>query len=395
MRYLTVIMIYAALLASATSAQGAPGENCQNTSELAIVGKNKGDKPEDFRFQLGESLSIKATGDCLKKVQDEWSKTTALTLYFDGEPIADLKSPPQQLEIGKELLLEFSLVRDAESDANRQAWDRLFKKKHEYEMTIQPALAIGKELPLVMQSVPPLEFYVATNTRIYATLVAGLALLVVTYWYLVRYTKMLRDAGTNYYSLGKSQMAFWGLLVVLSFSGVWFLTGTMERIPPQALILLGISGATGLSAVVIGTSKKAEVQTNITEAQTKLTQLQHEKRELEEQKQNDPAGFSQASKLRLAAIEPDIASKSKEVADMSKQIRAGESKGFWRDICDDGNGASFHRLQVVIWTMVLGAIFVQTVAQVMSMPEFPQTLLTLMGISNVTYLGFKIPEKQA
>jgi hypothetical protein len=302
-----------------------------------------------------------------------------------------LKSPPQ-LDIGKGLFLDFSLVRDAESDANRHAWDRLFKK-HEYEMTVQPALAIGKGLPLVVQ--PGIKFYVATNERINGTLVAGLALLVVTYWYLVRYTKMLRDAGTNYYSLGKSQMAFWGLLVVLSFSGVWFLTGTMERIPPQALILLGISGATGLSAVVIGTSKKGEVQTNVTEAQTELTQLQQEKRELEEQKQKDPAGFSQASKLRLAAIEPEINSKSKEVADMSKQIRPGESKGFWRDICDDGNGASFHRLQVVIWTMVLGAIFVQTVAQVMSMPEFPQTLLTLMGISNVTYLGFKIPEKQA
>ncbi|MGH9959612.1 MAG: hypothetical protein ACREBC_21205, partial [Pyrinomonadaceae bacterium] len=138
----------------------------------------------------------------------------------------------------------------------------------------------------------------------------------------------------------------------------------MERIPPQALILLGISGATGLSAVVIGTNKKSEVQTNIAEAKTKLAQLQQEKAELDEHKQNDPASVSQASELRSAAIEPEIDSKSKEITDMSKQIKAGESEGFWRDICDDGNGASFHRLQVVIWTMILGGIFVQTVAQV-------------------------------
>ncbi|MGH9959611.1 MAG: hypothetical protein ACREBC_21200 [Pyrinomonadaceae bacterium] len=91
--------------------------------------------------------------------------------------------------------------------------------EQEYLMTIQPALAVGKELPLVVQSVQPLQFYVATDKRIYATLIAGLALLVVTYWYLAQHTKMLRDADTNYYSLGKSQMAFWGLLVVLSFSG--------------------------------------------------------------------------------------------------------------------------------------------------------------------------------
>ena len=69
------------------------------------------------------------------------------------------------------------------------------------------------------------------------------------------------------------------------------------------------------------------------------------------------------------------------------------SAGFWQDICDDGNGLSFHRLQVVIWTAVLGVVFVGSVSRTMSMPEFSDTLLTLLGISNGTYLGFKIPEK--
>ncbi len=46
-----------------------------------------------------------------------------------------------------------------------------------------------------------------------------------------------------------------------------------------------------------------------------------------------------------------------------------------------------------LWTIVLGMVFVGAVRQVMSMPEFPETLLVLMGISNATYLGFKIPEK--
>lgn len=380
MRCLTVIVLYM-LLASFASlyAQGALGEESENNSEFSIVGKNEGNKSEGFRFQMGESLQIKATGELVKKVETEWGKTKLLTLYFDGERIADLKSPPQQVEAGKELLLNFALVRNAESDANRQAWDRLFKKKHEYRMTIQPSLAIGNDLPLVVQSSQPFQFYVALDWAIWLTLGVGLVILLASYWCLARKTKMLCDADTNYYSLGKSQMAFWGLLVVLSFAGVWILTGTMERIPPQALILLGISGATGLSAVVIGNSKKAEIQ-------TKLTELRQEEQKLQEQQANAPPAFSQASKDRLAAIKPEIVSKS-------KQLEAGQSKGFWRDICDDGNGASFHRLQVVIWTMVLGAVFVRTVAQVMSMPEFPETLLTLLGISNATYLGFKIPEK--
>jgi hypothetical protein len=50
-------------------------------------------------------------------------------------------------------------------------------------------------------------------------------------------------------------------------------------------------------------------------------------------------------------------------------------------------------VQVVIWTLVLGAVFVRSVLQTISMPEFPETLLVLMGISNATYLGFKTAEK--
>ena len=36
-----------------------------------------------------------------------------------------------------------------------------------------------------------------------------------------------------------------------------------------------------------------------------------------------------------------------------------QSAGFWQRICNDGNGMSVHRLQVVIWTVVLGAVFIR------------------------------------
>jgi hypothetical protein len=374
----TVLNIFLASLAP-VFAQDTSDVKSANRSECAVVGANQGNKPEDFRFRMGGSLQIKATGDLVKKIETEWGKTKSLKLYFDGENIADLQSPPQRVEAGKELLLDFALVRDAENDVNRQAWDRLFKKQHGYLMTIQLSVGIGNDLPLVVQSFQPFQFYVASGSAILLTLVSALVSLLVSYYCLVKRTKMLYDAGTTCYSLGKSQMAFWGLLVLFSFAGVWILTGTMERIPPQALILLGISGATGLSAVVIGNNKRAETK-------TKLAQLQQEKQNLKEQEVNSSTAFPQASKDRLAAIEPDI-------SELSKQLDAGASKGFWRDICNDGNGASFHRLQVVIWTLVLGATFIQAVAKMMSMPEFSETLLSLLGISNATYIGFKIPEK--
>jgi hypothetical protein len=49
---------------------------------------------------------------------------------------------------------------------------------------------------------------------------------------------------------------------------------------------------------------------------------------------------------------------------------------------------------MVVWTLVLGLVFVHSVWQRVSMPEFSSTLLALMGVSGGTYVGFKIPEKQ-
>jgi hypothetical protein len=385
-------MLWFVLLAAGSplAAQTSTGEGPESQPECFIVAKTQGKVPENFRFRLGQPLQVKVSGSLLDKVRTEWRQTKPIALYFDGEHISDLKSPPQLDETGKAVVLNFTLIRDAQNDANRRAWDSLFRKQGKYQMTLQPALGIGSELPMPVHSDLPFQFYVASSGAIWLILLAGVTILLIAYWYLVKKTRMLRDTGTNYYSLGKSQMAFWGLLVVLSFVGVWILTGTMERIPPQALILLGISGATGLSSVVIGNSKRTELQAKLDDKLAKLAELQQEQQKLQAQQAAAP---SQAATDRLAAIAAEMDTREKEMTALSKQLEPGESAGFWRDICDDGSGASFHRLQVVIWTLVLGTVFVHTVARMMSMPEFPDTLLTLMGISNATYLGFKIPEK--
>lgn len=230
------------------------------------------------------------------------------------------------------------------------------------------ALAIGNNLPEPVSSARTFQFYIASITAVISVLGIGILAFLATFYGLVKNPSILRDEKDGQYSLGKSQMAFWGLLVMLTFVGVWLLTGTMERIPPQVLILLGISGTTGLGAVVIGENKKTAVR--------RLQEEQH----LLESKQND------TTTDRLAVIRSTLKK-------LTESSQPASSAGFWRDICDDGNGMSFHRLQVVLWTIVLGIVFVWSVAQALSMPEFSETLLVLMGISNGTYLGFKIPER--
>lgn len=66
---------------------------------------------------------------------------------------------------------------------------------------------------------------------------------------------------------------------------------------------------------------------------------------------------------------------------------------FLADILGDENGVCFDRLQMAVWTVVLGLVFVIEVVNDLNMPDFSPTLLGLMGISSGTYIGFKLPGK--
>ena len=247
-------------------------------SELTIVGKKK--QEPTFRFKMGESLKIKATGSAAASIREELAKPTgakAVTLYLDDVRMTGLTVSASEVEAGKQLLLSIHLARNSHDDDNRKAWDTLLTKQEGYLMTPPVALAVGNKLPVAVQSAPPdppFQFYIVSDPAIWWSLGIGLVIFLVAYYLLVKSRTALRDMKDGPYSLGKSQMAFWGLLVVLTFAGVWVLADTMERIPPQVLILLGISGATGLSAVVIGENKKVGKQSEIHNAITKLQEEQ-------------------------------------------------------------------------------------------------------------------------
>jgi hypothetical protein len=111
---------------------------------------------------------------------------------------------------------------------------------------------------------------------------------------------------------------------------------------------------------------------------------------------------------KLAGITPEIAlvvagEKGQKIAardaaekrgkELAGNLKTSTSKGFWSDVLSDEEGIQFHRFQIVVWTTVLGVVFLHAVWVRLAMPEFDATLLALMGISSGTYLGFKIPEK--
>ena len=137
------------------------------------------------------------------------------------------------------------------------------------------------------------------------------------------------------------------------------------------VLLIGISGATGLGSVLIN-SKPAQAAQPVQAAQP-------------------PQPVEAAQPAQVA--QPVQAAQPAQLPHPSPFHSFIETMSRWfTDIISDGKGVSFQRLQVVIWTLILGFVFAWTVANTCSMPEFENTLLVLMGISNGLYLGFKIPE---
>lgn len=149
------------------------------------------------------------------------------------------------------------------------------------------------------------------------------------------------------FSLGRSQLAFWTVIVISSFIYVFLKCSTSQHfdIPnlnDVNLALLGIAAGTTLISKTIDNS------------------------------QRDAQGD--------AVPQQDY-----------------PSKGFFIDIISDEKGVSIHRLQNVTWTVVVGAIYIGYVANHPQLPDstiITTQLLALMGISTGAYLGLKINENQ-
>jgi len=69
------------------------------------------------------------------------------------------------------------------------------------------------------------------------------------------------------------------------------------------------------------------------------------------------------------------------------------SQGFFNDLISEGGDPEIARLQMLVWNFMLGIIFIwQSVFQ-WTMPTFDPTVMTLLGISSATYVGFKFVPK--
>lgn len=380
--------------------------------------ENVKNDPERKRAGLEDILVVRVSNlqglindaKCLDEKKQKKPPATCqeqqLALYLNGRKINGLvpESGAPEIENGT---LQFHLKRELEK--NDEIWADLlgaprisFDDEMFYRSNTQVSVGLENGYAL------PTEVKDFQLTRIrqgwFWVSLVGILLLLVVLILLARKTDILRDFGPPVellnakhkpvrkpLSLGRCQMAFWFLLVIASFLFIWRVTGAIDIITPSVLGLIGIGAGTALGSAAIDINKRGEAANRLAALRAEEQTLKSEVAELDAKTNVTPAPAD------LSALQQARTEKQNRLNLVTSQAAAltpgapASSRGILSDLLKDENGYSFHRLQMFVWTLVLGVIFMVSVWRRVSMPDFPTTLLALMGISAGTFIGFKIP----
>lgn len=388
----------------AVSAAGSPLATCGSAQAVAGVGSPPANPPRTV--YLGDYVTIWVCHADAFLAEAE-AHEQKITLYVNG---VDTHNEPAAVD-GDAGSVTFVLDRN---DENKKLWslllyDPLFEPKE----TIAAGIGKGGDRPLPRAAgantrLALRKLWVDWTTWIWLAVLVAVVVILILY---AQRTDLLREGPTlggvrQPYSLARTQMAWWFVLVVIGYVFIWLATGDRDSIPGSLLGLLGISAATALAAVAIaapggraGTMRKL-IGDEIEATDESIVRIDADLVATEQRiAEAKAAGRPTAS---LEALQTSLRRKREEAEALRARLvdqRSGvtsivRSRGLWLDMVTDDRGAvALDRLQIVVWTVVLGGLFLFGVLWELSMPEFNATLLALMGISSGTYIGFKLPNK--
>lgn len=280
---------------------------------------------------LEEEITVQVT--YLEKLQDEArDKNKKIILFINDLPLKGIYPTFDTQKNGLRFFINHA-------DNSIALWNHLTQSREATEIfTRQASISVGLEdQSPILTKVDSFTIILARKKWFYICVVILLGLLGLFVAFAIK-TNILRDIGPNPpdggkkpYSLALTQMAIWFFVIMSSWLLLYVVKHTFSTIPDSLVILMGISAGTGVGGVAIDSNRK-----------------------------------------RAATI--------------------GRTEGFIKDILSDPNGISFYRFQVFAWTVVMVAVFIRQVTSYLMMPDFNPALLTLMGISSGTYLGFKVSE---
>jgi hypothetical protein len=370
---------------------GIPTSSAIDPPTLVVV---TGRKPINTtqQIKMGEQVTV-----CIMGLHDwiyrQKKNPGTLRLFIGGYLLT--KIAPSSISPENQEYLNFILQMDTANSDDWKAWAAIVdaaRHSQDDQLPISIGVADTRDI-FESNAVAKIPAYPNKWPYLLAVFLVLLAALI----YLAISTDLLRYAIREKpalplrspYSLALVQMAFWFYLVVAAYAYICVSTNQIHIPMGSVLGLLGISSTTGLAAVFVDKQKEAS-------SRAQRSSLLREQAALS----------ARIAELRAAAItsgsaaEAELAQKQSRLSEVEAALAqlpapqsASATGGFIQDVLNDGDGISFHRFQIAIWTIVLGTVFVWAVYRNMSMPEFDASLLTLMGISSGTYVGFKFPEK--
>ena len=227
-----------------------------------------------------------------------------------------------------------------------------------------------------------------------------------------------RADGQQPFSLSRTQMAFWFLLIACSYIFLFLATGKLSTLNNSTLMLIGIGSGTALGAAVIGSGRQDALPnvaalsfppgTSRTDMEKQLADTIHSRKEklsfssetsredmgkelekaISELTEKKTKGTLEETRLSNLKILKDLLAQKDALA----KITLNAVLKVLDDLLTDNLGQySCYRYQMFVWTLILGFVFVQLVVVERTIPEFDSTTLSLLGISAATYLGFKLP----
>lgn len=415
-RYCPTLVLFLALSAGAqevatatatTDAQPQPAAQTVRTQTAAVTTTSVAETPVSRvvlvkgphahgRVHLGDEVQVGVSGyEGLRK--SAAARQKPITLWLNGldaklERIgegmfAEAKPPMTAAERVDARVLTFRLTR---TNDNKDLWRNLLRDPFG-EPTEKLALSVGvsDDVPLLLADAVS-GGLTLEKTHFTATAVFWILLVLLIIVLLFRYASDMLRAGPpvngrkQAFSLARSQMAWWFILIIVSYITIWLITGDRDTVTTSLLVLMGISAATAMGSIAIDANAPAR-------ANEMRQELLAEKATIAAQPMVPlTAAGSQHAQEATEAMNLRVAQIDQTVANVTGPPI---TTGSWlRDVLTDNNGTvGLHRFQILAWTIVLGFIFIASVGRDLSMPEFNTTLLALMGISAGTYLGFKLP----
>lgn len=343
---LTLLLVTAA--ASAQPAASIPPDPCaKSQTDVCAVTHFKTNQDQKIdEASLNDSIVVTLKDTVYAQiVPPAMAGSKKITLYLNGRN--SFLSPDIYDDDHNRLI--FHLERNS---ANKDVWTALLREPYKSpHRAVLVSVGVEGAAPL---SSGDLHFtLIVVKWAWYAWLwILLLIIVLIAFFWLAAKRDILRDGppvngNRQPYSLGKSQMAWWFFLIIIGFVMIWLISGDQDTISASLLTLMGVSAGTGLGSSLIERNAK-----------------------------NPPAPAAGAVVVPPPPPPPPAT-----------------SRGWLMDILSDSNGSiALHRLQIVLWTLVLGIMLVVAVVTSLTMPAFSDTLVTLMGISSGTYVGFKFAE---